>query len=106
MNRTRHVLAIALVATALCADRTIAAAPGLGERPQNGGGSSVAGRLVSRLSVSFRRVVSVTRVYEARQERDISAEAGTPAQLLPNPTVALFSVRISPHLLRLPPPSL
>jgi hypothetical protein len=105
MNRARQVLAIALVATALCADRTFAAAPELRERPQNGG-SSVAGRLVSRLSVSFRQVVAVARVYEARQEPDASPEAGTLARCSGDPSVALFSTRISPLLLRLPPPAL
>ena len=64
MRQTRHVLAVALVATALCADRAVAAAPSVS--PQIAG---VAGRLVSRLSVTFRRVVPGVKIDLRREDR-------------------------------------
>ena len=62
-RRTGHLVAVTLVAAALCADRAVAATPAL--RPQ---ATSTAGKLVTRLSVSFRRVVPTVRVYEMRRE--------------------------------------
>ncbi len=97
MKRTRHVLAIALVATALCADRAVAAAPAL--RPQAG---SVAGRLVSRLSTSFRRVVPSVRVYETR--RDGFAPASVSSIPMDFDSAGFRPRLLSPLQLRLPPP--
>ncbi|HEX3357525.1 MAG TPA: hypothetical protein VHS31_11190 [Tepidisphaeraceae bacterium] len=62
MKRTQQLIAVALVATALCADRAIAAAPEA--RPQ----MSVAGRIVERLTSGLRRAVSRVRIYQAREE--------------------------------------
>jgi hypothetical protein len=97
MKRTRQVLAIALVATALCADRAVASAPSL--RPQV---SSAAGKLVTRLSVSFKRVVPAVRVYENRRDGAVSQANDFPVRDLP----VAVSARLSPLLLRLPPPAL
>src|SRR4051812_20263163 len=50
MTRIRQALAVALVATALCADRPAVAAPVERSQPE-----SVATKLFEHLSVSFRR---------------------------------------------------
>src|SRR6187455_171781 len=96
MKRTRHVLAITLLATALCADRAVASSPVL--RPQV---ASAAGKLVTRLSVTFCRVVPSVRVYQTRGDL-VAADA-----IIAYPTAdrsACFGARLSPLLLRLPPP--
>ena len=94
----RHVLTIALVATALCADRAVASAPAL--RPAV---ADVAGDLVTRLSVRFARVVPAVRVVEVR----------TFDRVEPSPTIRTddltstgFTTRLLPQFLRLPPPAL
>jgi hypothetical protein len=97
MKRTRHVLTIALVATALCADRAVAAAPAL--RPQV---ASVAGKLVTRLSVSFKRVVPSIRVYETHRQTVVPLIAHAP---ISDETVC-YGIRLSPLVQRLPPPVL
>ena len=60
-ERTRHVIAITLLATVLCADWVVARLPVL--RPQV---ASAVGKLVTRLSVTFRRVVPSVQVYQTR----------------------------------------
>jgi hypothetical protein len=62
MKRTRQFIAVALVATALCADRAVAAAPEVRAE------ASVASRIASRITSGFRRVVSTVRIYEPRQQ--------------------------------------
>lgn len=99
MRQTRHILAVALVATALCADRTVAAAPQV--RPQT---SSVAGRLVSRLSVRFQRVLPGVKLYQPRAERFDDAAAPV---LLRNKAETLgYRRAFSPIEFSLPPPAL
>ncbi|HMB94691.1 MAG TPA: hypothetical protein VKK61_01495 [Tepidisphaeraceae bacterium] len=95
MRRFRQMLAITLVATALCADRAAVAAPVL--RPQV---ASAASRFVSRLSARFHRVVSAIRVYQ-NQTGDVVAAQKT---ILVSDATACFRTRLSPLLLRLPPP--
>jgi hypothetical protein len=96
MRRHRQVLAITLVAAALCADRAVAAAPAI--RPQV---ATAAGRLVTRLTVRFRRVVPSARVYETRREgltpvwRDLPVSDST----------TTFGTRLSHLVLRMPPPT-
>jgi hypothetical protein len=97
MKRTRHVLAITLVTVALCADRAVAAAPVL--RPQV---ASAAGKLVTRLSVTFRRVVPSVRVYQTSGE-SVAVLAPVAPAIDQRPS---FGLRLSPMLLRLPPPVL
>src|SRR4051812_22467410 len=96
MGRTRKILAITLVAAALCADHAVSAAPTL--RPQV---SSAAGRLVTRLSVSLRRVVPSVRFYETRRDGYASAAQGHESA---PPLIASCSALLSPLLLHLPPP--
>src|SRR5688500_728867 len=65
MQRTRQVLAVMVVTTALCADRAAAAAPVV-----VGSGSAkptFAGRLVKRLSRTFRQAVPSAAPVQARQ---------------------------------------
>ena len=59
------VLAVALVATALCADRMVAISP---QQAQEGTLTQVARRVVVRLTVSFRQAVPGVRIHQARQD--------------------------------------
>jgi hypothetical protein len=95
MNARRNMIAITLVAASLCADRAVTAAPVL--RPQMNG---IASRLVSRLSAKFQRVVPTIRVYQNQTGHIVSAEKIYPI----TDTTACFRMRLSPMLLRLPPP--
>jgi len=96
MNQSRRLLAAALVAAALCADRTVTAAPLL--RPE---AVQLAQRLVNRLSVGFRRVTPVTRFFADRQAGpDMAAVSRASSQL----DVPHIRLPISPFQFRLPPP--
>lgn len=97
-GKTRHLVAITLVATALCADRAVSAAPAL--RPQV---ATAAGKLVTRLSVSLRRVVPAVHVYESRRDglADLSQALACPSQ-----SIACLGMQLSPLILHLPPPAL
>ena len=98
MKSTRHFLAITLVAAALCADRAAAAAPAL--RPQV---ASVASRLVTRLSSTFRRVMPAARVYESARN-GLQPQASTVLVTVVETSPDL-NLRLSPLLLHLPPPT-
>jgi hypothetical protein len=95
MKRTPHYLAIALVATALCADRAMAASPVV-RRPAE----SVASRIVAKLTVSLRRVAPSIRLGEFRQ----GAAASAVVVLIEPQSARLHGARLSPLLLHLPPP--
>ena len=95
-SRSQKVLAVAFLATALCADRAIIAAPNL--RPETTTGT-LAGRLVARLSVNLRRVIPYVRVYQSRREETVREQA--PA--LP-PCASIAPLALSPFQFRLPPP--
>jgi hypothetical protein len=99
MHRTRTVIAVALVATALCADRAVAAAP---VQPPRSASTSVAGRLVSTLSERFQRVVPSVRLYEQRCDgASIAIVSFTPVEAaLP------IHPPMTPFQHRLPPPQL
>jgi hypothetical protein len=101
MGRTRHILAVTLVATALCADRAVAAAvaPEAPARPQSSM-MEMAGRFVSRLSSNFRRVVATVRIYEPRSQQS----APTFEHPVPE-SINLVHLPISPNQFRLPPPT-
>jgi hypothetical protein len=95
-SRSQQVLAVAFLATALCADRALTAAPAFEQEASAG---TFAGRLVARLTVGLQRVVPSARVYQARREetaREQTVVAPTPLTLWP----PLFS----PFQFRLPPP--
>jgi hypothetical protein len=97
-QRTRQVLLALTVTTALCADQVAVAAPTL--RPQV---VELAGRIVNRLTRSFRQSVTVELPVHARQRSGaLSAPelcALTPASDVPHRS-------ISPFQFRLPPPAL
>ena len=97
-GKARHIVAITLVATALCADRAVAAAPAL--RPQV---ATAAGKLVTRLSVSLRRVVPAVHVYESR--RDGLADSDVTIVRSSSP-LARCGEELSLLVLHLPPPTL
>jgi hypothetical protein len=97
-GKARQLVAITLMATALCADRAVSAAPEI--RPQV---ATAAGKLVTRLSVSLRRVVPSARVFESR--RDGLAASSVKNRWTSNATVR-FGTELSPLTLHLPPPML
>src|SRR4051812_31979000 len=94
-HRSRQVIAVTLVAAALCADRVAVAARVLGPRPA----TTAAESLVSRLTSSFRRVVRSVKVIQTRRE-DGSVKA-TP--LAPEPVI-VAPRPVTPFQFRLPPP--
>jgi len=98
MSKTRHILAVVAVTTALCADGAVSAAPAA--RPQVG---EMAARLVDRLSRPFRQTVANVLRAPARQDRpEVAPKRVEPA---PAPAVAVHC-DLSPFQFRLPPPVL
>jgi hypothetical protein len=100
MRRTRQVLAVMVVTTALCADRAAAAAPvvvgSTSAKP------TLAGRLVNRLSRTFRQVVPSAAPVQARQ---VTVAPTAMAPLLADQSLGVQSPPISPFQFRLPPPT-
>jgi hypothetical protein len=96
---TRQVLTIALVTAALCADRAVASSP-----VPASSSASVAGRLVSRLSVSLKRSIPSAQVYQDRRGGIIQA---TPVFMVVAPVPCTCdSTTLLPLLTCLPPPVL
>ena len=108
MKRTRQVLVMTLMATALCADRVVTTAPTLRESLANTSAdplARLATNLGSRFSGSFRRTTTpVVRLHQERRETSVtpSAPVEPVAMVAPTPHVA----QGSPFQFRLPPPSL
>jgi hypothetical protein len=96
MSKARHILAVVAVATALCADQAIAAAPA--PRPHV---AEMAARLVERLSQPFRRIVP-SAVRPMNRSRAASGSAAILPRLLP--AVLPRHREFSPFQFRLPPP--
>jgi hypothetical protein len=94
----RNILAIAVVAVALCTDRSAFASTSQ-HRAQH---PTLAGQIVRKLQVSFRRIVTRVLPIEARVFR------GSPLVYIPRPILALdvVPIRLSPFEFRLPPPSM
>ena len=65
MRKTRTLVAVTLLATALCADRRLASAAESGSRTEAG---PVVRGFAQRLTVSLRRVVSAVNLHQGRQE--------------------------------------
>jgi hypothetical protein len=95
MKAVQKALAMTLVATALCADRAVAASPAV--RPEPAARST----LVGRLKVSFRRCVAVVRLWEARRDQERPAQAAAPVVQL----CRFEAISLSPFQFRLPPPA-
>src|SRR2546423_13245354 len=100
MKRTRHLIAVALVATALCADRAVAAAPQVRSE------GSVAGRIVSRITTGLRRAVSAVRIYETRQDAVIVRSRPVGTSRIDDAARVEFHPTFSQFQFRLPPPTL
>ena len=102
---TRQLLAVVVVTTALCANEVVTAAPA--PRPQVAARDAMppvvqlAGRLVSRLSQSFCRVVPRSLPAGARQPGVAAPDA--PARWA-DQSLAVVPPPLSPFQFRLPPP--
>jgi hypothetical protein len=105
MKRTRQVLVMTLVATALCADRVVTAAPALRAHltPSADPIARLASHLGGKLSGTFRRVVPAVRLSYSSREIAPAARPSVPPALLPP---VLHLAQGSPFQFRLPPPSL
>jgi hypothetical protein len=97
MRSARHVIAVTLMASAICADRSIAAAP---TEPQ---AATLAGRIIERLSVKLRNVIPATRLYQPRRFGLGAARAALPRFSLVR--TDFTAPQLSPFQFRLPPPS-
>jgi len=96
MSRSRQILAVVAVTTALCADRVVSAAP-ISRAPI----TDMAARLVTRLSQSFQRTVPG----EFREAvRHHPTNDRTPAAQTPSPQAVKIHCGLSPFQFRLPPP--
>ncbi len=105
MKRTRQAIAVALVATALCADRVVGAAPRV--QPQAASmAASMAGRLVERLSGSLRRTVAAVRLVQARRDGPAVCGGAALAGIALGGSAAprIHASILSPIQFRLPPP--
>jgi hypothetical protein len=65
MRKTRTIVAVTLLATALCADRAVARTAGSSARVESG---DVARGFAQRLTTSLRRVVPVVKLEPGRQQ--------------------------------------
>ena len=97
-----------VVTTALCADRAAAAAPVLvgGATSRSnaaaGGRLTLAGRLVDRLSQTFRRVVPSAVPVQSRQ---VNAAVPVVTKALADQSLDVHALPLSPFQFRLPPPT-
>ncbi len=96
MRRTKHVIAVMVVATALCADRSLSAAPQTVSQS-----SGLARTFATKLTSSLRRTVAPMKMLSARSDEK--------QRVLPLPIRDAASgvrVEMSPAQFRLPPPAL
>ena len=99
MRRTRQVIAVMVVATALCAaERSHAAVAEPASRPQAHG---FARSLAQKLTSSFRQTVSVVRVQPARAD-----ETASTFPLSIRKAASGVRANLSPFQFPLPPPTL
>lgn len=91
------MIAVTLVATAICADRVAVAVPVVAPTGQ------LAARLIQRLTLRFRRVVAAATLYQPRRE---DRGCSDPAPLVICDRAAPAPIRLSPFQFRLPPPPL
>jgi hypothetical protein len=95
MKSARQFIAVTLMATAICADRSLPAAR---VEPVT---SHFAGRLIERLTVNFRRAIPAGQLYK-QQRFGLPPTQITPAG--PSLAIAWVAPRLSPFQFRLPPP--
>ena len=99
MNKTRGILVVMAMTTALCADQMAVAAPASGPRAIEI--SEIAQHVVSRLSESFREAVP-TALNEPRQQ--VRNEAPVMVRCVASPVAVVAHQPSSPFQFRLPPP--
>jgi hypothetical protein len=106
MNRARQAVMVAMMATALCADRATAAAPPrLAAGGQSGELADLAGRFVGRLGAGFVRArVSATVAMERNSARP--AMAGVVVLPAVDQSDLPRAECWSPFQFRLPPPAI
>jgi hypothetical protein len=100
MTKARKILAVTLVATALCADRAATRACAVPQDARAHDGRSMAGRLVSRLSSNFRRVLPAA--VQLRPSR--SSQVARTIEIPTPQVVSLTPPPLNPFQFRLPPP--
>ena len=93
MRRTRHVIAVMVVATALCADRAVSAAPAQAR-------SATPKSLAARITTSFRQQVPSVRLQPTR-----TTESAASYPLPIRETASGVRAELSPFQFRLPPPA-
>jgi hypothetical protein len=99
MRRLRNILAVTLVALALCADRATAAVPV--SRPFI---SQIPGQVVRQISKRFQHVVPTVKIVQDRQEGITRlASRDVPVVVVP---AGLHGSETTPFQFRLPPPTL
>ncbi len=98
MRKTRTIMAVTLLATALCADRAITSAAEV----TRDDASTVARGFAQRLTVSLRRVVPAVKLHQTRLERFESAIDQGAAD---GPQAILHGAQGTPFQFRLPPPA-
>src|SRR5277367_1750938 len=96
-RRSAHVLTVAILTSALCADRIAAAMPATATQEVG----SFAEQLLDRLSVGFRRVVTVIRFCQTRLTHHSYRMVQFPAVTPQVPAVH----QVSHFHCRLPPPA-
>ena len=96
----RNTIAIALVAVALCADRTTLAASSA--QPHRTDRTTFAGQIVRKLQFSFRRIVPAIATLRERPSLVAAPTAARAAPLIE--PAAPARAAISPFESRLPPP--
>jgi hypothetical protein len=96
-RRSVQLVTVAILTSALCADRVAAAMPSL--RPNEM--TSMAERLLDRLSIGLRRVVTAIRQYQAR----IHGRIADRLPALPMDDQDVARPQIVPFQFRLPPPA-
>jgi hypothetical protein len=97
MRKFPNILAVTIVALALCADRVAAAAPAA--RPQIG---QVTRQVVRQLTRRFQHVLPTPKIVEHRRE---GATRSVVRQLPADVPNGLHSTESTPFQFRLPPPT-
>jgi len=103
MRKTRSLVAVTLLATALCADRSVAAAAGTaGQGSSRATEAGPVGRgFAERLTISLRRVVPTVKL-DQRGQAGVPAAEFRPA--FEGPQASVHGVEGTPFQFRLPPP--
>ena len=98
MRQTRTIVAVTLLATALCADRAVVSSAAQASRVQ---AQPVARGFAQRLTVSLRSVVPAVKLHQSRQEGLVSVVCRGAFE---GPQATTHLVEGSPFQFRLPPP--